>query len=354
MAGLILLILAQGTPAPERPVEERIEAFLKGDDGARAELVKLGAYAIRPLQAAREKGPEKIDGLVLQLKKVSAYPKDSAFPESLIGRGIITIRDQELDSIIPTLQSQGFPILWDQFDRAALKTSKVSFEKVSKTRDILDQICRQTGLDYGFFHNAVVLGMPDRLWPSGPLTKPPPLKGDDLAKAKALVEKLGDDSIEVRESATKDLLAFGPSVIALLEVHLNRKEGELTARCAALIEKLAPRPRGVFGPSGAERQKRTESEEKLLKNLQTMKVSLSFEKAPLSEVVGYVGAFSGIPIELRGDGGRPSVTIQCRNQNLIDLLCLITQARDLDFILRDQMLIIDTREGIEKQISGEK
>src|SRR6185503_7178942 len=81
---LLIALLAQ------TPVDDHIAAFVKGDAAARAELVKLGAYAIRPLQKAREKAPEKIDALVFDLKKAAAFPQLVAFEVSF---GKNTTRD---------------------------------------------------------------------------------------------------------------------------------------------------------------------------------------------------------------------------------------------------------------------
>jgi len=74
---MLLIALLQAPAAQDVHIEDRIAAYLKGDDAARTELLKLGVFAIRPLQKARDKGAQKIDALVLELKKAAMHPKDS-------------------------------------------------------------------------------------------------------------------------------------------------------------------------------------------------------------------------------------------------------------------------------------
>ena len=359
MIAIILLGLLQAPAAQETPIEDRIAAFLKGDDAARKELLKLSAYAIRPLQKARDKGPEKIDALVFELKKVAADSRGAGAAESL-GRQpwSLELTDATLDTAItalgPLQKLAGLRFYVDPVEPPDPKASKITLKPSTTAREILDQICRQAGLDYGFFHNSIVIGRPDRLWPSGPPAKPPELRGEPLAQAKALVEKLNDDAIEARESAMAELLKLGPSVLPVLEANSKRKEAEIVARCSALIQQLQPRPRGAYGPSGAERQKKTPDEEKALKQIQVMRMSLNFDKSTLEDMVSFLKEFSGIPIELRGDAGKQVYSIQARDQAMFDLLSLITQSRDLDFAIKDGKVVIDTREAIDKMIKEAK
>jgi hypothetical protein len=355
MTALILLVFAQAAPPPEKPIEERIEAFLKGEDAARKDLLALGAYAIRPLQKARDKSPEKIDAFIFELKKVAAYPKGSEVPDRFTQVAALAMRNQEFGpDTVRVLLSAGVPVFLDKIEASDLRSTKFGFDSVRRPLDAIDQICRQTGLDYGFFHNGIVLGKAERLWPPGPPTKPPELRGDELSRARALVEKLNDDSIEAREAATRDLLKFGPSAVPLLEENLRRKEAEIVARCSALIEKLRPSGRGAFGPAGAGRQKKSAQDERILKQFQDMKVSLDFQNTTLRDMTGYLKEFTGIEFDVQGDAGGPLITLRAKDQALFDLLCLITQTRDLDFVIREGKVLIDTREAIDRIVSGSK
>lgn len=349
MTLLLLALLFQ-----DRPVEVSIEAFLKGDDAARAELVKLGAFAIRPVQKARDKSPERIDALVFDLKKAAAYPVPARFDADFGGSRSVGGAPPLGSQLLLALGRGGIPFFVDQIDPTRMKSQTVAFENKKSSLEVAEEICRLTGLDYGFFHNHIVFGHSDRLWPSGPPVKPRPLTAEDAVRAGALVEKLGDDSIESREAATRELLNLGPSVISLLETNLGRQEGEIAARCGFLIEKLTPRLRGAFGPPGAVRQKRTGEEEKALKQLQSMNVSLMLDKVTVAGVVGELGDIVGLAVEVQGDAGKPRVSVQVQGQKVIDFLCLVTQSRDLDFMIRDQKVIVDTREAIGKKLQESK
>jgi hypothetical protein len=168
---MVLLMIACLIQAPS--LDDRIDAFLKGDAAARGELMKLGASAIRPLLKARDKGPDKIDALVLELKKGVAYPPDSKLPRHLEGNVKIPATTITLSD-----DPEYAPIQWGDarrgieaaivvlpFKAAELKSTTADVRASDRpAREILDQLCRQTGLDYGYFHNAVVIGPPERLW----------------------------------------------------------------------------------------------------------------------------------------------------------------------------------------------
>jgi hypothetical protein len=352
MTALLLLMLIQ-----DRPVEASIEAFLKGDAGARTELLKLGAFAIRPLQKARDKSPGKIDPLVYELKKAAAYPQGSSAAATLDEKIVLRIKDAAFPEMMPSLlEWTGLPLFFDQLEGAGVRSAKVTLGmEDGPKRDLLDQICRQTGLDYGFFHNAIVISRPDRLWPAGPPPKARELRIEEAATARALVEKLNDDSIEAREAASRDLLKLGPSVIPVLEANLKRKEPEIAARCSALIERLRTIPRGAFGPPEALREKTSGMvDEETLKTLQRMRVNLDFQNCTMEIVAAYLKEFSGIEFEFKGEAGKNALTIRCRDQNLGDLLALITQSRDLDFVIRESKVLIGARADIEKPKPGGK
>ena len=150
-------------------LEDRVDAFLRGDAGARETLLKLGTQAIRPLQKARDKSPEKVDNLVLEIKKGAAYPKTTKAPDGLEVKCKLQLSNQKPADVIVYLQEfTGAALVCDRFDPADLKapTVDITGDEIS-VRQALDQLCRATGLDYGFFHNVIVVGKPERLWPAG-------------------------------------------------------------------------------------------------------------------------------------------------------------------------------------------
>jgi len=60
----VLFVALLQAPAQVNPLERHIEAFLKGDQEARSELLKLGVPSIRPLLKARVGYSSKIDTLL--------------------------------------------------------------------------------------------------------------------------------------------------------------------------------------------------------------------------------------------------------------------------------------------------
>lgn len=159
--------------APELKVDDHVAAFLKDDPAARSELLKLGAAAIRPLQKAREKGPAKIDPLVLELKKGVMVPFDSKLARDLEAK--VTLREATIElhdesdrrkldwndarRVFPC------PLVVLPFDRADVKSMSATVKVADRPiREILELFAAQTGLDFGYFHNAVVIGPPDKLW----------------------------------------------------------------------------------------------------------------------------------------------------------------------------------------------
>ncbi|HEU4338672.1 MAG TPA: STN domain-containing protein [Planctomycetota bacterium] len=163
---LMFVLLVQ---AQEPTLEDRIAAFAKGDAAAREALLKHGVGAILALHKARDKAPEKIDALVFEIKKAAAYPKDTKAPDSLDVKCKLQMSNQSPADVIAYLREfTGANLICDRFDPADLKAAKVdlAIDDVPM-RQALDQLCRVTGLDYGFFHNVIVVGKPERLWPAG-------------------------------------------------------------------------------------------------------------------------------------------------------------------------------------------
>jgi len=275
---LALLIQAQ-TPT----IDERIAKFVQGDAAAREALIKLGAAAIRPLQGARDKAPDKIDELVFELKKAAAYPKETKAPASLEAKCSLEIKNSDVRGALAYLQETcGVPLVCDRIEPADLKSKEVSVVSTdAPVCSALDLMCRQTGLDYGFFHNVVVIAKPERLWPGGKSTP-------------------------------------------------------------------------VFGPPGAERQHRSSEEEKVMGQLRSMKVSLDFQNQSVKDSTDYMREFSGVGIEIEGGGDKRMPVFRLRDICLFDAICLQTQSCDLDFMLKDQNVVINTRDAIAKKVAGKK
>ena len=349
---LLVLLLLQ-----DRPIEESVEAFLKGDMDARAELVKLGAYAIRPLRSARDKRPERIEEFIYEIKKRIAGPNGRQAVANLdFTKTLVTVGDFKVESTLQsTVEYLAGTTFVDYIDPKLLKsrTYKVEHSTVA-ARVILDDLCRQTGLDYGIFHGMLVVGHPERLWPIRRPPTVPPLDDAGLKRAKELVEKLGDESIEIRDAATRDLLAMGTPLIAYLETQSKRAEAEIAARCEAIIRRLRVAIGGEFRPPAISRQKLNENEQALSAKLQNSRHNLLFKESSFEAVMTVLTRLHGIPFEVRCAPDLRPVNLRTDGQSYFDVLALVTQSLGLDFVFKDRKLIIDTREAIEKLISESK
>src|SRR5262245_31706274 len=133
MTAMLLTLLMQSAPQ-DSALDERIIAFVRGDVAAQDSLLKLGAFAIRPLQKARGKSPEKIDALISKLKSSAMFPIESAVINSLgqrvtLSECDIELRDPKtgklsLSNAIPALPQPHFIVIAEATE---LRSTRVTF-----------------------------------------------------------------------------------------------------------------------------------------------------------------------------------------------------------------------------------
>jgi hypothetical protein len=347
------LVLAVALFAPQSPVNERVEAFLKGDSAARKDLLALGALAILPLQGVRERKPEAVDGLVFELKKAAAWPRESSIIGRLQSSVDITLKDEPFGpAVVGGLLKAGVPVFLDPFDQDILKSRPVNVDVKGTVRQFLDQLCLSARVDYGFFHNHIVIALPDRLWPAGAKKTIPELKGDALAKVKSLIDQLGAGSREERLEAMDDLSGMGLEILPLLESGAKRKDASIASRCGTLLERL--RPAASFGAPGVAKQLRTGLQDDSWKKIRSIKLDVSLSGTPVSELLTMIRAFTQIPFEIESDDAKLPVTLQGKGQPVADLLALATQGHRLDFLFTDKGIAIDAKEAVEARLDDGK
>jgi len=354
MSWILLLALAQ-TPETKPTIEDRVAAFLKGDGAARAELLRLGVRAIRPLQKARETGPRSIDYLVFEIKMAAAYPSAVALPQRFAERqGLVTNRQwPEPGLLAQVFQQKGIPLFTDRFDSDRLKPAQMVMFNPESPLQLIEMFCKDTGLDYGFFHNSVVIGRSERLWPDHSPAKVTSLDELGLDLARSLMAKLEDPSIETREAASRGLVALGSGVIPLLESQRKGAGAELASRLDAILRVVAVR-QGPFRPAACLGQKLTGGDEALLNKIKIAAPKLAFDRAEIREVLDTLGAAHGMSFEISPDHAKNVTTIHTSGQTLLDVLSLITQSHDLDFLISGGKVVIDTRGAIEKRLAPGK
>ena len=166
---MMAIVLATFLQAQQPSVDDRIADFLKGDAAARAELVKLGTGALASLRKARDKGPDKIDTLIYDIKKGAAHPRASGAIKPLEAKMNFKFENARYEEALQAWQElAGVNCMIDSLKAGDLKAESVEFAKDDITaREALDEICRRIGLDYGLFHNAVAIATPARLWGEG-------------------------------------------------------------------------------------------------------------------------------------------------------------------------------------------
>jgi hypothetical protein len=330
-------------------VEDQIAAFLKGDAGARADLVRRGVYALRPLIAARElKADDKLNALITELKRDAAQPRPARF-DADFNRGTRGCSGLLNAHMVHSLGRDFIPLFLDHASLPKAKTTAIRVDNATSSLALVEEICRQTGLDYAYYHNHIVIGAPERLWPLPPASKTGELTRDQQERATRLVEQLNDELIESREAASRELYNLGPAAIPILQLGARRAEAEIVARCRHLIQLLTG-GEFVYGSPAAARQRLGDRGRAILNGLRSRKLSMSFEKSTLGLVADLITRTCGEPCEVPGALAEKPVTLGMTDQAAFDILALMTQSMDLGFAIQGDKVLIDHREAIEKLI----
>src|SRR6185369_12159168 len=199
-------------------LDETAAAFAKGDAGAREELQKAGMTAILPLRKVRAQAPDAVDPLIFELKtRVEDRPTKEIL-DALEAKHSMDLGPVNFAVVLDEL-SNHFPLT---FDPALFRThwNKNATIKLKDRprRECLDSMCRQLGIDYGFFYGTVLIAEPARLWPTAaPVVRVAPLTAEESAQAEKLIKRLGADDFQEREEAQAALKKLGKGTLPLLE-----------------------------------------------------------------------------------------------------------------------------------------
>lgn len=357
----IVVWLCLPTPEPAAPalgLDDWIEAFVKGSDTERALILKTGAPAILPLRRARDRAPDRVDDLLFDLKRAVAAPEDALLAGKL-GPGMTVDLTDRFDPAAPIfglffdLFSRDLPLLLDPATLSTAPNKPVSPKStVGPRRAVLDDVCRQAGLDYGFFFGRILVSEPERLWPAGPFPDPRPLTPDETGRVKDWIENLQSDRIADREAATDSLKRFGRPAVPLLRLGAGGKEAEPAARCRDLLVLLDPPPRqGLFGPPGADRQKLSGADADVRKTLLEKPMSVKISQMSLDNSFKLLFKQFGMVHSCGPRAAAILITIDAQDTSSWAIISVLTQAYGCDFMILDGKIHVDTREEIRLRLA---
>jgi len=148
-----------------------------------------------------------------------------------------------------------------------------------------------------------------------------PVLAQDEARLKDLIQKLDDDSFEVREQAEKDLVAIGEPALPLLkkaaeEAEQRKDRGELRVRAQSAVRAIefAVKSRQVF--------------------VEPKRVTLKLQNAELSKALDEIEKQTGVKIDDASVDGRKPVSLDVQDAPLykvLDLLCQGQEERSYEY-----------------------
>ncbi len=142
-----------------------------------------------------------------------------------------------------------------------------------------------------------------------------PFPAQDEARFRELVQKLEDDSFEVREQAQKDLVKLGEPAVPALKAAVaaaskSNDRGELKARAEAALREieLSAKSRAVYRDPA--------------------RITLRLKDAPLADALKEIGRQAGLKVDASAVDGTATVTIEAEGAPLFKVLDDLCRGRD--------------------------
>lgn len=348
----LLLWLFQAAPT-QQSIEDAVAAFAKGDPAAREEALKAGIFSIVPLRKVRGQAPEKVDELLYEIKTRADGIPAKALLDALDAPRSMEPGNVAFEVAVDDL-SNGLPLLFDPdlFRTHWGKQATLNL-KDRPRREILESLCRQLDLDYGFFYGVVLIAEPGRLWPTAPIPPVAPLSAEESARAANLIEFLGNDEFQEREKASAALKKLGKRAIPLLERGAVGEDAERRARCAALVRELTdPPPQVTFHRPAAARQNLSGADEQLRARLLEEGVSFKVQDIALDGALRLLLQPRRIPVQLAPALRNARLTLDLQNQSSWAVISLATHCCGFDFLIQEGKVVIDTKEEIQRRLAA--
>jgi len=349
---LLLIALCQAAPAGEK-LEAAAFSYADGDDSARAALLQAGAAAVLALRKARDRAPKRVDPLLFEVKAAAGGASCAEAAKSLAALRTIEFSDASVREAFQQL-GRAIPLLYDPTFKDDVLSRHFSLLRFRVPGwEILDEVARAAGVDWGFFYGKALVSRPERLWPTGSTPPAEPLDRAVAARAAKSLEELESDLPGERAAAFDRLRELGAAAIPALEEGASRKEAEVSARCRELLARArGARSGAVFRAPAAESQRLVGADAELRRSLQERTATFQSSYQPLDAFFQFGFGPARVPVDLGSSIGADRVFTDFVDEPAWTVLALTCHACGCDFILRDGKVFIDGRAEIEKRLAG--
>lgn len=345
-----MLILLLALLQSDESIREKTLRLAQDPGANRAEILKLGPAAIRPLLEA---GVPDLDDVLLELR----YGAEGREPRAKLAQRLtMRVKGMKADHLVRFLSSTaGTPILVDPGIRASVESKLATIDLINAPlEEGVNAAAAQAGLVIGYRRGAIVLSSPDRLW-AWPPEKPRVLDESAVARLKEHVARLAADGLDVRDQAARAILDTGESAIPHLEEASKAAEGDHKTRIRELVLRLRARsaPPALVEGLAIESQSLTDAGKTVLKALCEKKASLDVENLPLG--AGIKLLLAQIDVNGDADPSADKVKLSCDLKDLraIDALYWATVPLGFDVCFKDGKVWVDTRAAVAKLLKGQ-
>ncbi len=346
---MLLFLLSLLAQDPEESLREKALRLSKDPVANKAELLKLGPGAIRPLVDVHN--PD-LDAILRELKFAGQGEAVQKIKETLETKRLtMRVKNMKVDLLVRFLgDTAKAPIFIDPGMHPSIESKVASLDLNHATlAEWLASAAEASGLEYGVVRGAVVFSTPERLWPY-PSEKPRLLDEAAVKALKEQIERLNGDSAPVREAASRAIVDVGEAAVPHLEAALRGLADDRRARVREVLDRIRARTAPSFFSGGLslEKQELTDSVKTVLAALQAKKASLDTELLQLAGAFKVILAQADVQGEVASSAEKLKISCDLRELRALDALYFLAVTHGYDACIKDGRVWIDTREKIEK------